>query len=378
MGRRAGLPSIYRRGETYWCRYTVAGKRYLVSTGERDPDRAREAAGKLHAQATLSLRPVERAPAGPPGVEGLGPLFARYFEYAESQGLDEEYIKSQRLHFKVHFRPRWSHLYQITAAAIASYQSERTAGTEKRDPVGTVTLYKELVTLSQFLKWAKRDGKIAAVPEFERPTKVTSYTVPFLTADDVRLLLAELPDRAAHPKRYPVREFATWLWSMALRFSEGASILWSDVNLRTDCLTVRAEIDKAGKEWVLPLTDEARALLTAEARRPHKASDPIFDLSSVRASFNLATERLRGKKASASYPHVTPHHLRHARISEWANSTRRLAAVQFMARHTSIATTALYVRSRTEAARSMLDEIRDSDTRGPGILIRRPRRRGAR
>jgi integrase len=233
---------------------------------------------------------------------------------------------------------------------------ERREGGKKfpgRDPenaVGTVTLYNELVVLSRLLKRAKREKLIDSVPEFERPTQTTDYEVPSLSPDDVQRFLAELPTRAKHPRRYPVKEFARFAWAMALRFTETRSIKWSDVDLAGRRLKVRAEIDKTGREWILPLTEEARAVLAVEALRPHKPDGVIFPLKNVRASFKLAGERL-------SFPNVTPHHLRHFRITDWANSTRRLAAVQFMARHLSIATTAKYVRSRTEAAEEMLQEI---------------------
>jgi integrase len=147
---------------------------------------------------------------------------------------------------------------------------------------------------------------------------------------------------------------------MALRKSEASAIRWSDVDLPGGTLTVRAEIDKAGQRWVLPLTDEARDLLASEARRPHGAHDLIFRFKDPRATFDLTRKAL-------GLPHITPHHLRHFRISEWANSTRRIGAVQFLARHLSLATTAKYVRSRTEAAAEALAEMsaaKNSTTQG--------------
>jgi integrase len=144
------------------------------------------------------------------------------------------------------------------------------------------------------------------------------------------------------------------MWSMALRFTEASSIRWADVDLDTRRLTVRKTLDKAGRTWVLPLTDEAANLLRSEQGRARRPDGKIFGIKSVRATLDkICTD-----------PHVTPHHFRHARISEWAANTRDLASVQFMARHMSIATTALYVRSRTEQAERMLQEIVRHKRRG--------------
>lgn len=345
MGRRAGPPTTILRGGVWYARFTVDGKQRTVTTGERDPGRGKSAAAKIHATAVLDAGsvPVKPAATGPRSTLDLDTIGIRYFAWAERQGLAKRHVEEQQRTIENHFLP-WGNLRNVTAARISKWQAERSR------KVGTVTLYKNLVSLSRFLKWCKREGLIAAVPEFERPRQSTDYEVPNLSDDDVQRFLAALPDRAAHPRRFPIREWATWVWSMAFRKSEASAILWSDVDLPGGTVTVRANVDKNRKRWVLPLTEEARRILAVEARRPHGASDPIFCIKRPQISFEQATEAL-------GLPGVTPHHLRHFRISEWANSTRRLAAVQFMARHLSIATTAKYVRSRTEAAAEMLAEV---------------------
>jgi integrase len=375
MGRSAGPPVPYLRGGIYWCRFTVAGVRYFESTGEGDLRAAHASAARLHAKAVLEAGgergPRRRRPVDP---HDLGALTSRYLAHARSLGKDPDYIDSQELHWRAHFMQldeqgeptRWRRLEEINARSIAKYQVERSG------KVGTVTLYKELVSLSRFLKWCKREGLLEQLPEFERPRQETDYEVPNLAPDQVQAFLGALPGRAEHPKRMPVREWATWCWAMALRKTEASAILWSDVDLESRRLVVRKEIDKARTRWVLPLTDEAHAVLVEEAKRPHGPRDRIFTLRDVRGSFEKACAALK-------LPGVTPHHLRHFRITEWANSTRRLAAVQFMARHLSIATTARYVRSRTEAAEEMLVEMRaaNSDTKRARIPIQKPPKKAA-
>lgn len=355
MGRRAGTPTVRRRGNTWQARFTVAGERREVrlDCGPRATAREVQAqAARAHAAAVLAAGATE--PVAPPraGERRILALLDPYLAAVSASGRDPRYIASQRLHLTAHFlrlddegnETRWRTIDDIDERAIATYQVER------RRHVGTVTLYKELVTLSRFLRWCKAQGLVERLPEIERPQQSSSYQVPNLDRAAVLELLRALPTRQTSPRGYALREWATFTWAMALRWSESLAIRWDDLDLEAERLTVRAEIDKAGRRWVLPLTEEALRVLRAEARRPHQPGDRVFRLPrGGRDELSTISEQLG--------PRVTAHHLRHFRISELANGTRRLASVQYFARHTSIATTALYVRSSTEAAAEMIAEV---------------------
>jgi integrase len=175
----------------------------------------------------------------------------------------------------------------------------------------------------------------------ERPTQSSEYQVPHLDPAEVKRLIKALP---AH-----LRTWATFTWMMALRITESFSIEWRDIDVAGKHLTVRAEIDKAGQTWTLPLDEAAPVLARIERGAPRER---IFTASrSDRGALGEAAKAL-------GLPHVTAHHLRHARITEWAHGSKELASVQFMARHTNIATTGLYVRSGTAQAARMLREVR--------------------
>lgn len=346
MGRRPGPPQVRVHGGKWYARFTANGRRReepLDVPASRPRREAEAAAEEARAKAILEPRAVTVDADG--RERRIAALVDPYLDSVAALGRDVRYVKEQGYHLRTHFQrvdddgqpTRWGHLDDITAKSIADYQVERIA-----DEISTVTLYKELVTLSRFLKWAKRQGLIASVPEIERPTQSTEYQVPHLAPRDVKRLIRKLPKH--------LRLWATFTWMMALRLTESLSIEWRDVDAAGKHLTVRAEIDKAGQDWTLPLDEAAPVLAKLKRGAPR---DRIFP------PIAWADRAALGEAAKAmGLPHVTAHHLRHARITEWAHGSKELASVQFMARHTNIATTGLYVRSGTAQAARMLAEVR--------------------
>lgn len=345
MGRRAGPPQVRRHGATWWARYSVAGARHEVNLGlpATRPARAAQEAAEAHrARAVLAAGAVERRPAEPASDRRLDVLIFRYLDFARSLGRDAKYAVHHEIHLRAHFlrcdeegQPtRWRTLDDITSPAIAAYTAERVKA------VSTVTVHKELVTLSRFLKWAKREGILEHVPDFERPRTSSAYQPTTLQPAQVRKLIAALPAT--------LRPWATFTWLMALRLSESTAIEWRDLDRRERTLRVRAEIDKAGRDWVLPLDPGALRVLAALPQGSPGAR--IFRVSrNQREELTRAGERL-------GLGHVTPHHLRHSRLTELGHSTRDVASLQYFARHTSLQTTDGYVHGRTAAAAQMLAE----------------------
>jgi integrase/recombinase XerC len=258
-----------------------------------------------------------------------------------------------------HFLRRWKQLDDLTASAIERYKVDRLAVAE------AATVYKEMVTLHRFFRWCKRNGLVDHIPEFERPKPASDYKPPDLTPDDVRRLLATMPDSRTHHNRYPVREWYTVMWAQALRTGELRSLRWGDVDLKSNRITIRAARDKARVGRTIALAPEAAAVL-AKLRPEHPLpTAPVFGDRDFRESIRKAAK-------AAKLPNVTPHHLRHARLSELASVSRDVAAVQFFAGHQSLTTTDRYVRSRTERTEELLRAVNSG--RNPGIPDTRPKR----
>ena len=373
MGRRAGAPAVYLPpGKlTYLARFTVNGRRYRVSTGETDRERASEAAERLAAEIKLHGRARVTRRVGHASQTALEALSGEYLAGVEASGAAPLYFKAQAKHFRAHFLPRWDRLPDmLTPGAFDRYKVDRSREkTNRKRKVSPVTIYKELVTLSMFLKWCKRQGYIDAVPEIERVRPVSDYDAPNLSEPQIAALLAELPRREQHPKRLPVYEYHAVQWTQGMRPGEIATLQWSDVDLERRRITIRQRNDKARAtgDRVIGMSALAHAILTAEASRASRCIGLVFGRRTFRASIKLAATR-------AGLPPVTPHHLRHARLTELAGLSQDVAALQMLAGHKHLSTTDRYVRSRTERTADLL-AVADSDTRSDTPTRKRQKRR---
>ncbi len=380
MGRKPGLPRIYLAdgSDVYQYSFTVPGRegakgeRRRGSTGARGAREAEEAAQRIYAEACLGRRPTSRRRVSYAASTSLEMLSAEFTTACRADGKADSYVDKIESHFRAHFLPRWSRVVDITGPAVAAYKLERT-----REPgrtagkVGPVTVYKELVSLSRFLRWAKKQGHITEIPDFERVRPISDYKPPDLTPDDVAEILPELPDRRSHPKRCMVREFFTVEWSQGFRPGEAGTLLWEDVDLVRGTAGVRMSKDKARVGRVIALGRDARSVLEALAAERDVLRGPVLRHAGkgrapdYRTSLRKAIEAVNVKRAKVrrpALPHITPHHFRHARISELASSTRDVAAVQFFAGHKNLSTTDRYVRSRTERTTMMLEALEAADS----------------
>lgn len=369
MGRRAGLPKLYiPTGTTavYWCRFTVNGQRYRLSTGARDVGTAETEAQRLHGLAQLGrLQASAKRQRVGATLGSLEMLAAQYLVWARATGKAETYVVKQEGHLN-RFILRWPTIDRITTAEIEKYKVSRA---QDDPPPRMTTLYKELVTLSRFLHWCKRAGHLDVLPEFERVKPVTDYVPPDTTAEEIKRVLDELPNRETHPKRYPVREFYTVQWSQGLRPGDVQRLLWNHIDLDRKRITIAASNDKARTLRVVGMSKEAARVLAELAALPHKADAPVFGNRSFRRSLDLAIERAKVER-------FTPHGFRHARLTELASETRDTAAVQFLAGHKNLSTTDRYVRSRTERTEKLFDEISDSGKPRSKVGQKRRGRRG--
>lgn len=353
MGRRAAPPRIYRdeaHGEVWQYSFTVARRRYRGSTGTRDYGEAEAKVHRLWLDAHKGIEPPKRIPARErhAAATALEPLFA---VFTDSLTKSRGYVVKMESHFRAHFAKRWTSIEELTGPALEQYAAERLRETTRlKRKTSSVTVHKELVTLSRFLKWAKKNGVIRELPSFERVRAVSDYQPPDYTAEQARALLAALPDRHTHSKRQPVREFFTVQWAQAFRpDAELGSLRWADVNLKRREITIRQSNDKAREGRVVGLAPEAYRVLSEMA----KAATPIpsalvFGRHNFRASLEKAADEL-------GLPRPTRHNLRHFRLTELGHSPgTSVGSLKFFAGHKLMATTDKYVRSRTQATKDML------------------------
>ncbi len=356
MGRRAQPPRVYQdddHGDVYQYSFTVAGCRDRGSTGSRDFDEATAKARAIWLDAHKGIKPAKRVPARERHAvsSALAPLFALF---TDSLTKSPGYVVKFESHFRAHFGKRWKSIEELTGPAIEQYQADRLRETTRlKRKTSTVTVHKEVVTLSRFLHWAKRNGIIAEVPQFERVEAVSSYRPPDYTTAQAKLLLATLPDRLTHSKRQPVREFFTVQWAQGFRpDAELGTLTWADVNLPKREITVRPTHDKARNGRTIGLAPEAYRVLSAMRKEPGLLpTSLVFGRHNFRASLMKAAKDLK-------LPNVTRHNLRHFRLTELGHSPgTAVGSLKYFAGHVNLATTDKYIRSRTQATKDMLGAL---------------------
>jgi len=375
MGRRAGLPKLLplEPGKTiYKCRFTANGVRVTVTTGESDPSRAVEASERLYAEAKLG-RPIKRTRrVSNSDSASIAVLSARYLAQVKASGKAPSYYRKQHMHFHAHFLPRWTRLSDLTSDEIERYATSRASElTNRGTKVQPPTIYKEMVTLSQFMRWCERHANGFEAPPFDRVKPVSAYESPDFSEEDMRALLAELPDRRKHPRRFAVREYHTVQWAQGMRPGEVGKLRWSDVDLEKRRITIRQRNDKAREKFdrIIAMADETHAVLSELASEPHIPAAFIFGQHDYRTSIELARTR-----AKLSY--VTPHHLRHARLTELASKTQDVAALQYLAGHRNLSTTDRYVRSRAQRTEELLKTANSGTSNARGTRKRKQKRAG--
>jgi integrase len=356
MGRRAAPPRVYRdeaHGDVWQYSFTVAGRRYRGSTGARDRSEAEAVATKLWLDAHKGIEPTKRVPARQRD-SASAPLEALFALFTDSLTKSRGYVVKMESHYRAHFAKRWTTVDELTGPALEQYAADRLREvTRLKRPASSVTVHKELVTLSRFLRWAKRNGVIREVPSFDRVDPVSSYRPPDYSTEQARALLAALPDRHTHSKRQPVREFFTVQWAQAFRpDAELGALTWADVNLKKREITIRQSSDKAREGRTIGLAPEAYRILSAMAKDAHPLPTAlVFGRHNYRASLMKAAKAL-------GLPMLTRHNLRHFRLTELGHSPgTAVGSLKYFAGHKLLATTDRYVRSRTKATKDMLSAL---------------------
>jgi len=328
---------IYRRsyvdgtGKTrkarYWtCAFTIAGRKVRMSTGLTDRNAAQTRAGQLFREAQLRAAGIQTYP-----QSRARPLLALAEEFCA------ELVRRRRATSHVNAtRKRILELLSGTPT-LTQLSAERVRtrllalSESRRWSPSTQNRYRG--ALSAFLNWLVREGRwhenpmrqVPAVPVHE-PTRRRRAA----TEEEMRRLLLVAP---------PYRSIAYLLAaSVGLRRSELAALLWSDIDLRSRTVLVRAGSAKNRKEVALPL--HAGCIEALRRWRGMVEGDRVFPrgIPGVRTFYrDLATA---GIEPVADGGVLDFHALRATFATSLARKGVPLATAQKLLRHSSVDLTA--------------------------------------
>jgi integrase len=284
-----GTSPVYKRGDVWWHRDPVTKRRRSTKLKNR------KAAIELHEQRViLSKAPHYR----PENQETLGVWLTKMLRdkrAAKAEGTVKMYeIKARHL-ARVLGEDR--RLLELNPGLIDEYITTR-----REEGAKQTTIYREMVTLTQTLKAARRSRVFHDDPKSLLPTDWSNKYTPRvrnLTLAEIQALLVALRDQEQ-------RAWVAFILCTGARFSEAQSHEPGDFNPETGIMTIRGT-KTAGSRRGVPILAPFTALWAL-------VTDYWQDQGRA-PRWPMASKRLPEAAARAGIDHVTPNDLRRTHAS---------------------------------------------------------------
>lgn len=341
-------------------RFTHAGRRWNLSTGERNRTRALARAQHIFLEKTTGKRRAATAGRAFRG-EDIFKLCGRWLTQ-----MQHERRAATVLLWEAYLTAHWSRIFTSPSELADVAALERYVDQRLRE-VTASTVKKECSAIQSFLHWAARPsvGLLAAAPKVPRPPKGAAGTsskpkiqVP-LSAAEAETIIEALPERLRDGR--PCRALFRVIWETALRIG-GVQALEApgDYRLGASTLRIRDETDKAAYGRELPLTAAARAALDSVC--------PDEGLLFPRASYRYHLTRAAKAAGIPEHlaPHVSPHDFRHARLTHLLDMGGSLTGAAYLAGHKQVTTTNRYAHAKRRAAEEALALVDENTGQNTG------------
>jgi hypothetical protein len=264
------------RNGNFKVRFTHAGKRYHVSTGERDPRDAARSAERIYAD-VVSRRPPSSGVSSRSSTAMLDEVAAKWLA-SEDGVLDVETWKQYAMYVRAHWQPFFKTVDRLTSANAEAYWRERVRH------VMAKTARMELSALRKLARWAHQHGYLAELPAISSPPKnVTGVrdTSKRHKVEAVELSEAEIEAiLAAMPEMTPGRGKRSGFAVRALRSRLGDRSSTGDARRPPRAARLRARSNasqdpRRGGQDALRPRDPADAARTRSARSrvPERRTD---------------------------------------------------------------------------------------------------------
>jgi integrase len=337
--------------EIYSVRFSWGGRQHEPSTGERDPERAAEAAARIYAEYVRGGGPRKR-PRIALGQYRFDEVAASWLADVEST-LDPDTVELYGLHVRAHLAP-----FFVTLDQISNRDKCEDYSLARLKRVQSMTVRKELTTLRGLAAWAFKKRYLPEMPNIPGvPVRVTGKRHkqgrkgprPPLSPAEVRKLLAAFPARSRGG--WPIRARFVVAYETSLRPSTlDALSVPENYHKGSKQIRVWFEDDKGRYERSVPLSREARKALDAVC----PDAGPIFGKHDYRPHIERAVKKLPPEKAAV----FTGQHLRGARITHWLEETGNLPGAQYLAGHKRSSTTDKYAQATLRAAEAVIQRRR--------------------
>ena len=222
--------------------------------------------------AVVRVAAKEKAARAPETIANVVEMFIRLD--LERRKRAPRYITDTRRNFSNHVLPRWADrdirtitrrdVIELLDAVMDGGTVARKADGKRRNlPGGPIIANRTLAAIRALFNWALRRGMIDATPAalVEAPGEETARA-RVLTSDEIRVIWACAEDTA-----YPFGPFFRFALVTGQRREEVARMEWDQLDLNGRTWTLSAEVTKAGRTHIVPLTPLAIEILKALPRK---------------------------------------------------------------------------------------------------------------
>lgn len=264
------------------------------------------------------------------------------------------------MHFADWLADQGSQFATCDRAGIEAYLA-----TLEAEGLAISTRARRLSSIKQLYRFAYEEGWRADNPAQRIPGPGKPRRLPgSLTRGEVNALLDAARRRGRNRDRLRNACLMELLYATGMRVSELVSLPADSARGSPQMLLVRG---KGGKERMVPLTEDARAALTAwlaardadlerrKAESPHLFPSRGKSGHLTRHRFYLLVKDLAAA-AGISPGKLSPHTLRHAFATHLLEGGADLRAIQTLLGHADLGTTEIYTHVLEERLRSLVEE----------------------
>jgi integrase/recombinase XerC len=247
----------------------------------------------------------------------------------------------------------------LDRVAIRSFLSTVNAKGQSR-----ATAARKLAAIRTFLRYLRREGKIASDQGSLVGTPRREIRMPAHLSEEEMVRLLESPD-GTDPLGRRDRAILELFYASGLRLSELAGLDVDDVNLTRKMARV---LGKGGKQRLVPFNGSAAAAIRGYlkdrdhlVRDPRTKDEPLFvNYRGGRLTVRSIDRLVRRYAAASTSGSVSPHALRHSFATHLLGRGADLRAIQELLGHARLSTTQRY--THVNAAR-LLDVYRRAHPR---------------
>lgn len=250
-------------------------------------------------------------------------------------------IVSKRTSLRGHVAPAIGHVL-VREVGARHFEAVR-AQASKTLSASTVNLV--IVHLAHMLSTAEQWGLRGQGPKV-RKAKAVDKAPRFLSDDEARALLGELPERW--------RRMAQFALHTGLRVGELLGLQWDDIDAKAKTLTVRRTTlrgtahpthpPKSGKQRTVPLNADALAVLSELPTPLRPKGERVFP-----GWYQNANKAMQRAAHKACLERVGWHTLRHTFATRLCLSGAPIRVVQELLGHASLAMTQRYTHTTSES-----------------------------